>query len=133
MKFNPAESVELNGNTAPFIQYTHARIQSLLAKAGIELVDVNPSGMNELEKEIIKQLTEFPLIIQEAGRDYSPAVIANYTYELVKMYNQFYQSVYILNEPDERLKIFRLALSSNVAKVIKTAMRLLGIDVPNRM
>lgn len=133
MKFNPAESVELNGNTAPFIQYTHARIQSLLAKAGIELVDVNPSGMNELEKEIIKQLTEFPLIIEEAGRDYSPAVIANYTYELVKTYNQFYQSIYILNEPDERLKIFRLALSSNVAKVIKTAMRLLGIDVPNRM
>lgn len=133
MKFNPAESVELNGNTAPFIQYTHARIQSLLTKAGIELVDVNPSGMNELEKEIIKQLTEFPLIIEEAGRDYSPAVIANYTYELVKTYNQFYQSVYILNEPDEHLKIFRLALSSNVAKVIKTAMRLLGIDVPNRM
>lgn len=133
MKFNPAESVELNGNTAPFIQYTHARIQSLLAKANMELTNIQPSGINELEKEIIKQLTEFPLIIQEAGRDYSPAVIANYTYELVKMYNQFYQSVYILNEPDESLKSFRLALSSNVAKVIKTAMRLLGIDVPNRM
>lgn len=133
MKFNPAESVELNGNTAPFIQYTHARIQSLLAKSGTELTDVNPSGINESEKEIIKQLTEFPSVIQEAGRDYSPAVIANYTYELVKTYNQFYQSVYILNEPDESLKMFRLALSSNVAKVIKTAMRLLGIDVPNRM
>lgn len=133
MKFNPAESVELNGNTAPFIQYTHARIQSLLAKSGTELTDVNPSGINESEKEIIKQLTEFPSVIQEAGRDYSPAVIANYTYELVKIYNQFYQSVYILNEPDESLKMFRLALSSNVAKVIKTAMRLLGIDVPNRM
>lgn len=133
MKFNPAESVELNGNTAPFIQYTHARIQSLLTKANTELNDINPSGINELEKEIIKQLTEFPVIIQEAGRDYSPAVIANYTYELVKMYNQFYQSVYILNEPDESLKTFRLVLSSNVAKVIKTAMRLLGIDVPNRM
>lgn len=133
MKFNPAESVELNGNTAPFIQYTHARIQSLLAKSGTELTDVNPFGINESEKEIIKQLTEFPSVIQEAGRDYSPAVIANYTYELVKTYNQFYQSVYILNEPDESLKMFRLALSSNVAKVIKTAMRLLGIDVPNRM
>lgn len=133
MKFNPAESIELNGNTAPFIQYAHARIQSLLAKANTELTTIVPSSINEAEKEIIKQLTEFPLIVQDAGKEYSPAVIANYTYELVKTYNQFYQSVYILNEPDDNLKAFRLALSSNVAKVIKTAMRLLGIDVPDRM
>jgi arginyl-tRNA synthetase len=133
MKFNPAESVELNGNTAPFIQYTHARIQSLLAKANTELNLNQTVEINEVEKEIIKQLTEFPSVIQEAGKDYSPAVIANYTYELVKLYNQFYQSVYILNEPNEDLKTFRLVLSSNVAKVIKTSMRLLGIDVPNRM
>ena len=133
MKFNPAESVELNGNTAPFIQYTHARIQSLLSKSNSDLKSVQSVEINEIEKEIIKQLTEFPAIIQEAGKDYSPAVIANYTYELVKVYNQFYQSVYILNEPKEDLKTFRLILSANVAKVIKTAMRLLGIDVPNRM
>lgn len=133
MKFNPAESVELNGNTAPFIQYTHARIQSLLSKANTGLELAEQIEINTLEKEIIKQLTEFPAIIQEAGKDYSPAIIANYTYELVKAYNQFYQSVYILNEPNEELKAFRLVLSSTVAKVIKTGMNLLGIDVPNRM
>ena len=133
MKFNPAESIELNGNTAPFIQYTHARIQSLLSKANTKLEDVQPVEINEIEKEIIKLLTELPEAIEEAGKGYSPAVLANYTYELVKTYNQFYQSVYILNEPDEKIRIFRLILSANVAKVIKTTMRLLGIDVPNRM
>lgn len=133
MKFNPAESVELNGNTAPFIQYAHARIQSLLTKAKLELDTIQPATINEVEKEIIKHLTDFPLIIQEASKEYSPALIANYAYELVKLYNQFYQSVQILIEPDEQLKLFRLALSKNVAKVIKTAMDLLGIDVPNRM
>ncbi|MCO5260373.1 MAG: arginine--tRNA ligase [Crocinitomicaceae bacterium] len=133
MKFNPAESVELNGNTAPFIQYTHARIQSLLAKSAMDLSSIAPSSINDSEKEIIKQLNDFPTIIAEAGKDYSPAVIANYSYELVKLYNQFYQSVTILNESDESLKQFRLILSKNVATVIKTAMRLLGIDVPNRM
>lgn len=133
MKFNPAESVELNGNTAPFIQYAHARIQSLLAKATGELNTINPSEVNDVEKEIIKQLTLFPSVIEEAGRDYAPSVVANYTYELVKLYNQFYQSVTILNESDEQLKQFRLILSKNVAKTIKTAMKLMGIDVPNRM
>ncbi|HNR85117.1 MAG TPA: arginine--tRNA ligase [Taishania sp.] len=133
MKFNPAESVELNGNTAPFIQYAHARIQSLLAKSTGELNTINPSEVNDVEKEIIKQLTLFPSIIEEAGRDYAPSVVANYTYELVKLYNQFYQSVTILNESDEQLKQFRLILSKNVAKTIKTAMKLMGIDVPNRM
>lgn len=133
MKFNPAESVELNGNTAPFIQYAHARIQSLLKKANVELTTIQPSSIIEVEKEIIKQLTDFPVIIQEAAKEYSPALIANYAFELVKLYNQFYQSVPIIIEPDEQLKLFRLALSKNVAKVIKTAMDLLGIDVPNRM
>ncbi len=133
MKFNPAESIELNGNTAPFIQYAHARIQSLLAKAGTGLKEIHSIEINEVEKEIIKQLTEFPSVIAEAGKEYSPAIVANYTFELVKLYNHFYQSVNILNEPDENLKAFRLILSANVAKVIKTAMRLLGIDVPNRM
>lgn len=133
MKFNPAESIELNGHTAPFIQYAHARIQSLIAKSNIELTQAAPSSIIDVEKEIIKSLAEFPGIVKEAGVNYSPAVIANYCYELVKTYNQFYQSVYINNEPDESLKTFRLILSANVAKVIKTGMRLLGIDVPNRM
>lgn len=133
MKFNPAESIELNGHTAPFIQYAHARIQSLLAKSNMELTNATPSTIIDVEKEIIKSLAEFPAIIKEAGINYSPAVVANYCYELVKTYNQFYQSVYINNEPDESLKTFRLILSANVAKVIKTGMRLLGIDVPNRM
>jgi len=133
MKFNPAESIELTGNTAPFIQYAHARIQSLLKKADFKATALNDVTMNEIEKEIIKQLAEFPSVIEEAGKEYSPALIANYTYELVKSYNQFYQSVYIMNEPNEQLKQFRLMLSASVAKVIKTSMRLLGISVPNRM
>jgi arginyl-tRNA synthetase len=131
--FNPMESIELNGNTGPFIQYTYARIQSLLSKAEVQLTNSSPAEINEVEKELIKILTEFPLIVAEAGKMYSPAGIANYTYELVKTYNQFYQSVYILNEPNEELKKFRLILSQSVGKIIKTAMLLLGIDVPNRM
>lgn len=133
MKFNPQESIELNGNTAPFIQYAHARIQSLLQKSGTDLQSFSPTAIEETEKELIKQLTEYPATIAEAARSYSPALLANYTFELVKLYNQFYQSVYILNEPDEAKKQMRLVLSSNVAKVIKSAMKLLGIDVPNRM
>lgn len=135
MMFNPEESIELNGNTGPFIQYAHARIRSLLAKAGsdnFEPVDIK-CPVQEEELEIIKLLEEFPQIIAEAGRDQSPALIANYTYELVKAYNHFYQSVYILNESNEEIRQMRLMLSANVAKVIKKAMLLLGIEVPERM
>ena len=136
MKFNPEESIELNGNTGPFIQYAHARIQSLLAKAEDELNrEFNLSDLNigAEEKTIIKILAEFPSVIIEAGENHSPALIANYTFELVKQFNSFYQSVPILNEENQASKLARLVISKNVAKVIHHAMALLGIQVPNRM
>jgi arginyl-tRNA synthetase len=132
MLFNPEESIELNGNTGPFIQYAHARINSLITKAG-DYGSFGDVQVQEIELEIIKQLNEFPSVIKEAGEQYSPALIANYTYELVKTYNTFYQSITILNEADPELKSFRLHLSKNVGKVICEAMDLLGIQVPNRM
>lgn len=135
MMFNPEESIELNGNTGPFIQYTHARIKSLLAKAGISDLDKGTTStkVREEESEIIKILIEFPTVLDEAAKEQSPALLANYTYELVKTYNHFYQAVPILIEEDETVKRMRLILSSNVAKVISLSMRLLGISVPERM
>jgi arginyl-tRNA synthetase len=136
MLFNPEESIELNGHTGPFIQYAHARIQSLLAKAGVtenSTLEFNPSDLEPSERDVLKWLTEFPVHMNEAASDLSPAVLANYTYELVKAYNHFYQSVSIMIETDEDKKRMRLALSANVAKVIRQSMRLLGIEVPNRM
>ncbi len=132
MLFNPEESIELNGNTGPFIQYTHARIQSLLTK--VENISWNATAeIQEVEKELIKILTFYPDVIQDAAKNLSPATLANYSYELVKTYNQFYQNVNILAEPNENQKQMRLVLSRNVAKVIKSAMSLMGIEVPNRM
>ena len=132
--FNPEESVDFAGNTGPFIQYTYARIQSILRKADF-VYDVELSNINldAKEKEVIKLIGEFPAVIQDAARNYSPALIANYTYELVREYNSFYQSVSILGEEDEALKIFRVQLSEKVGEVIKNAFMLLGIEVPNRM
>lgn len=133
MKFNPAESIELNGHTAPFIQYAHARIQSLLSKFD-GTIEITPEvELNELEKELVKTLAEYPAVIADAAANYAPSVVANYIYELVKQYNSYYQSVYILNETDEAVKKMRLALSQNIGKVIKSSMSLLGIQVPNRM
>lgn len=132
MLFNPAESIELNGHTGPFIQYAHARIQSLLGKADTYKLDTD-TAVGTSEKEIIKQLVLYPSVIEEAAKTYSPSVVANYTYELVKLFNQFYQNVMILSETDEKQKALRLAVSENVAKVIKSSMDLLGITVPNRM
>ena len=132
MMFDPAESIELNGNTGPFIQYAHARIQSLLNRGG-ELNDIKASNLELVEKEIIKQLVQFSLVIEEAAKEMSPALIANYTYELVKLFNQFYQNVPVLIEEDEAIKNMRLVLSKNVAKVVSNAMSLLGINVPDRM
>ena len=130
--FNPEESIELNGNTGPFIQYTHARIKSLLTKA--ENIGAVPTVNLKLEEtEIVKHLSQFPSVIADAGKNYSPALIANYTYDLVKLYNSFYQSVSIFKEEDEELKMMRLILSRNVSKVIYLAMRLLGVDVPEKM
>jgi arginyl-tRNA synthetase len=131
MKFNPDESIELNGNTGPFIQYAHARIQSLLSKVSVNNnVEVY---INAPEKEIIKLLADYPMIIKEAGINYSPALIANYIFELVKSFNSFYQSYSVMNETDESLKNARIIISENVGKVINSSMRLLGINVPNRM
>ncbi len=132
--FDPKESVDFNGNTGPFIQYTYARIQSILRKAGFDYTAaVIVTQLHAKEKELIKTLLMFPEIIQQAAKTYSPALIANYTYDLVKEYNSFYQSVSILGEPDEAKKIFRVQLSDKVAQVIKNAFSLLGIEVPNRM
>ena len=135
--FNPEESVDFQGNTGPFIQYTYARIQSILRKATEEnLTLTGIADLSELhlkEKELIKQLQLFPDTIQLAAANYSPAVIANYTYDLVKEFNSFYQQVSILGEAEEKQKMFRVQLSNKVGEVIRSAFRLLGIDVPERM
>ena len=138
MTFNPKESIDFNGNTGPFIQYTYARIQSVLrkaAEAGIVIPDTLPATIELSEKEegLIQQIAEFANIVKQAGTDYSPSIIANYTYDLVKEYNQFYHDYSILREENEAVKIFRIALSANVAKVVRLGMGLLGIEVPNRM
>ncbi len=138
MTFNPKESIDFNGNTGPFIQYTYARIQSVLrkaAEANIVIPETLPLNVTLSEKEegLIQMLSEFAGVVKQAGTDYSPSVIANYTYDLVKEYNQFYHDFSILREENEDLKVFRLVLSSNISKVIKLGMELLGIDVPERM
>ena len=132
--FNPEESVDFNGNTGPFIQYTYARIQSILRKANFNIADkVQPDTLHEKERELIKLLMQFPEVIQNAAKNHSPALIANYTYDLVKEYNSFYQSVPILGSENETEKIFRTQLSVKVGEVIKSAFSLLGIQVPERM
>ncbi|MDD4610128.1 MAG: arginine--tRNA ligase [Bacteroidaceae bacterium] len=138
MTFNPKESIDFNGNTGPFIQYTHARICSILRKAaaaGVELPAQLPTDVALSEKEItlIQLLADFSEIVRQAGADCSPSIIANYVYDLVKEYNQFYHDSNILREENEDLKIARLVLSKNVSKVIRLGMQLLGIDVPERM
>ena len=133
MLFNPEESIDLQGNTGPFIQYAYARIQSLLSKTGKHEVQII-NKLEESELNLIKELGEFPKILAVAAQNYSPAEIANYTYELVKSYNQFYQSVpSIVNETEAAQKALRVNISYSVSQVIKTAMHLLGIEVPNRM
>jgi len=138
MVFNPKESIDFNGNTGSFIQYTHARICSVLRKAReqhIELPEqLNPETcITPKEETLIQLLADYPLIVKEAGDTYSPACIANYIYELVKEYNQFYHDYSILNEPDENIKRLRLILSANIAAIVKSGMALLGIEVPERM
>ena len=133
MLFNPEESVDLHGNTGPFIQYTHARISSLLTNAeSFDVVNQNVE-MHQSEKEMIKWMVDYPSVIKEAGENYSPALLANYTYDLVKLYNSFYQSVSILKEEDQLKVNLRLQLSKTVGEIIKTSMRLLGINVPTKM
>ncbi|RXM44296.1 arginine--tRNA ligase [Flavobacterium sp. YO12] len=132
--FNPEESVDFAGNTGPFIQYTYARIQSIIRKADFDFSAKSQiEELHEKEKELVKLIELFPEIIQNAAQNHSPALIANYTYDLVKEYNSFYQSVHILGEVDLIKKIFRVQLSQKVAEVIKSAFALLGIEVPERM
>ena len=135
MLFNPEESIDFNGNTGPFIQYTHARIRSILRKA--VQGTISPMSLmgpiSPKEVELIQKMNEFGAVVEQAGKDYSPSGIANYCYELTKVFNQFYHDYSILNEPDEQKKAVRLMLAKNVAKIIKTGMGLLGIEVPERM
>ena len=138
MVFNPEESIDFNGNTGPFIQYTYARIRSILRKAqdaGIVLSEKLPTGVeiSTKEEEIIQRLADFRGVVEAAGEDYSPSGIANYCYELVKLYNQFYHEFQILREEDAAKRNFRLILSRNVAKVVRLGMELLGIEMPERM
>ncbi|MCE8616890.1 arginine--tRNA ligase [Bacteroides fragilis] len=138
MTFNPKESIDFNGNTGPFIQYTYARIQSVLrkaAEAGIVIPQVLPANIELSEKEegLIQMVADFAAVVRQAGEDYSPSGIANYVYDLVKEYNQFYHDFSILREENEDLKLFRVALSANIAKVVRLGMGLLGIEVPDRM
>ena len=134
MMFNPEESVDFAGNTGPFIQYTYARIQSILRKADFDTTQsITLEALNPKEKELIKQLELFPEVIQNAAHNHSPALVANYTYDLVKEYNSFYQTVSILGEENQDKKAFRVQLSKKVADTIKLAFDLLGIEVPERM
>lgn len=138
MLFNPEESIDFNGNTGPFIQYTYARIRSVLrkaAEAGIVVPETLETGieLSEKEESLVQLLSEFATNVKIAGKDYSPSTIANYCYDLVKEFNQFYHDYSILHEEDEKKMVFRLVLSANVAKVIRLGMGLLGIDVPERM
>ena len=137
MLFNPEESIDFNGNTGPFIQYTYARIRSVLRKAEqsglnwkMKIADANP-GVKEIE--LIKKIALFPETVSEAGSTYSPALIANYCYDLVKEFNQFYHDYSILGETDDNKKFFRLQISEITGRVIKQAMALLGIECPERM
>ena len=138
MLFNPEESIDFNGNTGPFIQYTYARIRSVLRKAadrGIPINQIIDGGLliGAKELELIKAISQFPLAVKEAGDNYSPALIANYIYELVKEFNQFYHEFPIIIEEDADVRNLRLVIAENVGKTIKTGMKLLGIDVPERM
>ena len=135
MMFNPRESIDFNGNTGPFIQYTYARIQSLLRKAAPADLSADISAVEPNEKEVtlIQRLADFPSTIAEAGRTYSPALIANFVYELVKEYNQFYHDYTILGEADAQVRAFRLVLSRQVAEIARRGIGLLGIEMPQRM
>ena len=133
MLFNPEESIDFNGNTGPFIQYTYARIRSILRKAPSITSPASSTSLADKEIELIQKMSEFGAAVEQAGKDYSPSGIANYCYELTKVFNQFYHDFSILNEPDEQKKAVRLMLAKNVAKIIKNGMGLLGIEVPERM
>ena len=136
MLFNPAESIDFNGNTGPFIQYTYARIRSIMRKlqpAELEFQLTGNIELNEKEVALIQQMNSFPAVVTQAGNDYNPSCIANYCFELTKNFNQFYHDYSILQAESEEKKQLRIVIARNVAKIIKTGMGLLGIEVPERM
>jgi arginyl-tRNA synthetase len=134
MLFNPEESIDFNGNTGPFIQYTYARIRSILRKSqNTQNTPVPQITLNSKEIELIQKMSEYGAAVEQAGKDYSPSGIANYCYELTKVFNQFYHDYSILNESDEAKRQTRIVIARNVAKVLKNGMALLGIEVPERM
>jgi arginyl-tRNA synthetase len=139
MLFNPEESIDFNGNTGPFIQYTYARIRSILRKAeeqGItvpEALNTQESPINQKEIDLIQKMNAYSAAVEQAGKDYSPSGIANYCYELTKEFNSWYHDYSVLNAEDEATKLTRLVLAKNVAKIIRNGMALLGIEVPERM
>ncbi len=135
MLFNPEESIDFNGNTGPFIQYTYARIRSILRKAGEQNYSLTSplSALTSKEIDLIQKISEYGAAVEQAGKDYSPSGIANYCYELTKAFNQFYHDFSILNAETEEQKQVRLMIAANVAKTIKNGMALLGIEVPERM
>jgi arginyl-tRNA synthetase len=139
MLFNPEESIDFNGNTGPFIQYTYARIRSILRKAeeqGINIpasLDTKESPINQKEIDLIQKMQAYGATVEQAGKDYSPSGIANYCYELTKEFNSWYHDYSVLNAEDEQTKLTRLILAKNVAKIIRNGMALLGIEVPERM
>jgi len=137
MTFNPEESIDFNGNTGPFIQYTYARIQSILRKANDTAITIplkaETASLNDKERSLLKTISLFPEVVKEAGKAHSPAIVANYVYELVKEFNSFYHDYSILNEPDLAIRDFRLVVAQTVGKVIKNGFSLLGIEVPERM
>ena len=135
MLFNPEESIDFNGNTGPFIQYTYARIRSILRKAEAQGLKAEAAtvALEQKEIDLIQKISEYGVAVQQAGKDYNPAGIAAYCYELTKQFNQFYHDFSILNADNEEQKKFRLLLARNVAKNIRNGMALLGIEVPERM
>ncbi len=135
MLFNPEESIDFNGNTGPFIQYTHARIRSILRKAQASPTPLQKEGakLNEKEIELVQKMNDYAAAVEQAGKDYSPSGIANYCYELTKEFNQWYHDYSILGAEDEATRDLRLVIARNVAKIIKNGMALLGIEVPERM
>ena len=138
MLFNPAESIDFNGNTGPFIQYTYARIRSIMRNAAAQNIQVltelpADAPLNDKEMKLIQKMDEFKIAVRDAGENYNPAGIANYCYELTKDFNQFYHDYSILNADTEAEKLTRLVIAANVAKTIKNGMELLGIEVPERM
>ena len=135
--FDPEESIQLQGNTGPFIQYTHARIRALIRKAEEQGLSIEKnftlSDLHESERILIRLISRYPSILKEAAELYAPSVVANYSFELSKQFNQFYQSVRIFGEPDTEKMLFRIALAEGVAKTLKRSMAVLGIGVPERM